>query len=76
MEIKDRITLEINHSMMYVRADYLAYLGYSDEESGKDPLKIVVEAHILPNGKRVIALMRPDSEPKPAEPTVQEEVKC
>lgn len=69
MEVKDRMTLEINHSMMYVRVDYLAYLGYTKEEAETDPVKIVVEAQTLVDGKKVIVISKPDKE------AVQEEVK-
>ena len=64
METKDRMTLEFSNSMLYVRAEFLAYLGYSEEEAKTMPLKIVVEAQILPDGKKAIVLMRPEQEPK------------
>ena len=68
MENKDRLTLEFNNSMLYVRADFLTYLGYI-EEAKTDTIKIVVEAQILPDGRKVIVLMKPEKE------VVAEEVK-
>jgi len=69
METKDRMTLEFSHSMLYVRVDFLTYLGYSEEEAKTDPLKVVVEAQVLPDGRKVLVIMKPEKEP------VQEEVK-
>ena len=65
MEVKDRMTLEIKNSMMYVRVDYLAYLGYTKEESETDPVKIVVEAQILEMVKRYLLSSVSRENPRP-----------
>jgi hypothetical protein len=61
------MTLEMNNSMMYFRADFFSYLGYVKEEIEAGPVKMVVEAIMLPDGRKALVFVKPEKEPATTE---------